>query len=34
MGMSTGVESLISIGAPILATLLYGVLDFSIFILI
>jgi len=34
MGMSTGVESLISIGAPVLATLLYWYLNFSIFILV
>jgi len=34
MGMSTGVESLISIWAPVIATLLYGYLNFSIFILV
>jgi hypothetical protein len=34
MGMSTGLESLISIGAPIMMTLLYTLLPFSIYYII
>ncbi|MDA9128850.1 MFS transporter [Candidatus Gracilibacteria bacterium] len=34
MGMSTSLESFISIGIPILATYVYGLLDFSIYFII